>query len=43
LFVLHDDAQREFQYTAGAERALEQAQSDGWTIVSMKKDLITVF
>ena len=25
LLVLHDDAEREFDYTAGAERALEHA------------------
>jgi hypothetical protein len=43
LLVLHDDAEREFDYTAGAERALEQAQTDGWTIVSMKKDWTTIF
>ena len=26
LLVLHDDADREFDYTAGAEKALEQAR-----------------
>ena len=25
LLVLHDDAEREFDYTAGAEKSLEQA------------------
>ncbi len=29
LLVLHDDAEREFDYTAGAERALEHAE-DIW-------------
>src|SRR3954452_11550739 len=43
LLVLHDDADREFAYTAGAERALDQAKADGWTVVSMKKDWATVF
>ena len=27
LLVLHDDAEREFDYTAGAEASLEQAQA----------------
>jgi phosphoglycolate phosphatase-like HAD superfamily hydrolase len=43
LLVLHDDAQREFDYTSGAEQALEQANKDGWTIVSTKNDWGTVF
>ena len=43
LLVLHDDADREFAYTAGAERALEHAETYGWTVVSMKNDWATVF
>jgi hypothetical protein len=43
LLVLHDDAEREFAYTAGAERALERAATDGWTVVSMARDWSTVF
>ncbi len=43
LLVLHDDAEREFDYTAGAEQALEQAEADGWTVVSIKNDWATVF
>ena len=43
LLVLHDDAVREFAYTAGAEKALEQAERDGWTVVSMRDDWTTVF
>ena len=43
LLVLHDDADREFDYVAGAERALEQAQAKGWTVVSVKNDWATVF
>jgi phosphoserine phosphatase len=43
LLVLHDDAGREFAYTAGAERSLELAKSQGWSIVSMKRDWSTVF
>jgi hypothetical protein len=43
LLVLHDDAEREFAYTAGAEQALERADRDGWTVASMKDDWSTVF
>jgi hypothetical protein len=43
LLVLHDDGQREFAYTSGAEQALERAGSSGWTIVSIKNDWATVF
>jgi len=43
LLVLHDDAEREFAYTAGAEQALDRAGRDGWTVVSMKDDWATVF
>ena len=43
LLVLHDDGQREFAYTNGAEQALERARKSGWTIVSMKTDWATIF
>jgi hypothetical protein len=43
LLILHDDGQREFDYTSGAEQALERATKSGWTIVSMKTDWATVF
>ena len=43
LLVLHDDAEREFDYAAGAETALERARAEGWTVVSMKDDWATVF
>jgi phosphoserine phosphatase len=43
LLVLHDDADREFAYVAGAERSLERAQAEGWTVVSMKDDWRTIF
>ena len=43
LLVLHDDAEREFDYTAGAERALDHASQYGWTVVSLKNDWTTVF
>src|SRR4029078_7319995 len=34
--VLHDDVEREFDYTTGAEQALKQAEANGWTVVSIK-------
>ena len=43
LLVLHDDAEREFDYTAGAERSLEYARAHDWTVVSIKQDWATVF
>ena len=43
LLVLHDDGEREFAYTGGAEQALERADESGWTIISMKNDWATVF
>ena len=43
LLVLHDDPEREFDYTAGAEQSLERAQTDGWTVVSIKNDWAAVF
>ena len=43
LLLLHDDDEREFSYTAGAEEALEVAGQQGWTVVSMKDDWTQVF
>ena len=43
LLVLHDDAEREFDYVKGAERALEQAKAEDWTVISIKDDWATVF
>jgi phosphoserine phosphatase len=43
LLVLHDDDEREFDYTSGAERALDLAAGDGWTVISIKNDWATVF
>lgn len=41
LLVLHDDSEREFDYTAGAEQSLERASADGWTVISIKRDWAT--
>jgi phosphoserine phosphatase len=43
LLVLHDDGEREFDYTSGAEQALDQADAHGWTVVSIKNDWANVF
>ena len=43
LLVLHDDPEREFDYTAGAETSLDRASAEDWTVVSIKRDWATVF
>ncbi|MBI3227166.1 MAG: haloacid dehalogenase-like hydrolase [Mycolicibacterium cosmeticum] len=43
LLINHDDAEREFDYTAGAEKALALAAEDGWTVASIRNDWATVF
>lgn len=43
LLVLHDDSDREFAYTGGAEQALDRAGAKGWTVVSIKDDWDHVF
>jgi len=43
LLLLHDDAEREFDYTAGADEALARARQAGWTVISMRDDWATVF
>jgi phosphoglycolate phosphatase-like HAD superfamily hydrolase len=43
LLIQHDDAAREFEYVAGAEKSLALAKQYGWTVVSMTNDWKTVF
>ncbi|CAN5796686.1 hypothetical protein BH09ACT7_BH09ACT7_38600 [soil metagenome] len=43
LLVLHNDADREFDYVAGAEKALELAKTEAWTVASIKDDWSSVF
>ena len=38
LLVHHDDAEREYAYDGGAEKALQLAATEGWIVVSMKDD-----
>jgi len=41
--VLHDNDEREFDYTSGADQALEQAATHNWTVSSIKRDSAAVF
>ncbi len=43
LLLHHDDAEREYAYDEGAEKALSLAQERGWTVVSMVEDWGIVF
>jgi hypothetical protein len=43
LLINHDDPDREFVYTAGAEASMAKAEKLGWTVVSMKNDWSTVY
>ncbi len=48
LLVHHTDAKREWAYDRKSkigrlDKALDQAQKDGWTVVDMKKDWKTIF
>jgi phosphoglycolate phosphatase-like HAD superfamily hydrolase len=43
LLLKHDDAEREFDYVKGAERALDVAAGQGWTVVSIADDWSSVF
>ena len=43
LLVHHDDAEREYAYDEGAERALQLADDRGWTVISMNSDFRHIF
>jgi len=43
LLIHHDDAEREFAYDDGAEKALAEAAELGWTVASMRRDFARVF
>jgi hypothetical protein len=40
---VHDDADREFDYIAGAEKAIDAAQGQDWTAISIRRDWQRVF
>ena len=43
LVIVHDDHEREHDYTAGAERILAAGRDRGWTMASVRHDWNTVF
>jgi phosphoserine phosphatase len=43
MLIHHDDAEREFAYDVGAERALAEATKRDWLVVSMKHDFARIF
>ena len=43
LLVVHDDADREFDYVAGAEKVLSTAQEQDWTVISINREWRKVF
>ena len=43
VLVNHDDGEREFAYTAAAEKSLARAKDLGWTVISMKNDWTAIF
>ena len=43
LLIVHADAEREFDYIAGAEQVLDAAQTHVWNVVSMQRDWRKVF
>ncbi|WP_460359050.1 HAD family hydrolase [Mycobacterium sp. ZZG] len=43
VLVRHDDADREFDYSAGAEKALDLAGPQGWVVASMRSDWTRIF
>ena len=43
LLLHHDDAEREYAYDGGAEKALQMAVEHNWKLISMKQDFGQVF
>jgi phosphoserine phosphatase len=43
ILIVHDDAEREFDYVAGAEKAIAAVKERNWTAVSVKNDWKTIF
>jgi hypothetical protein len=41
--LVHDDKERESDYVAGSEKALELARANHWTLISLKNDWKCVF
>ena len=43
LVIVHDDAEREYEYLTGTDKLMTAAAQSPWTFVSMKKDFKTIF
>lgn len=43
ILVHHDDAEREYIYMHGTEKAIEDAKKQGWHVISMKEDFKEIF
>jgi hypothetical protein len=48
LLVHHDDAERECAYDREShigklDKALDEAKKEGWTVISIKGDFVTIF
>jgi phosphoglycolate phosphatase-like HAD superfamily hydrolase len=43
LLVHHDDAEREYAYEDGTDKAIQLASKAGWTVISMKNDWKIIF
>lgn len=43
LLLHHDDAEREYAYDEGAERALQLSEERDWTVISVKDDFRIIF
>ena len=43
ILVHHDDEEREYSYMHGTEKAVEDAENQGWYVISMKKDFKEIF
>ena len=43
MLLMHDDADREYEYIERAEQALEESDAEDWSVISMKNDFVQVF
>ena len=43
ILVHHDDEEREYNYMKGTEKAVQDAETKGWHVVSMKNDFRIIF
>ncbi|WP_347839224.1 HAD family hydrolase [uncultured Draconibacterium sp.] len=43
ILVHHDDEEREYSYMHGTEKAVQDAEKQGWYVISMKKDFKEIF